>query len=234
MKVGGIRMKILFVGNSHTYMNDMPEMVRINSSEKLEVTMLARPAITFHDHLESMELQFALKQGYDFVIFQQAAHEPCPSKEATLHDAKALIELARSCGVMPYIMIPWSQRNYDDDFKTTKDIYHQVMMDNLVDGIPVGYVINRLSHQNPELELFQSDNHHLTSLGSYLESITILNTIFFETKFPGKLIYPNQSSFEEHQLDERLIDFLTKEVVHIVERFKSNYCVCGKREILDD
>ena len=43
MKVGGIRMKILFVGNSHTYMNDMPEMVRINSSEKLEVTMLARP-----------------------------------------------------------------------------------------------------------------------------------------------------------------------------------------------
>ena len=51
MKVGGIRMKILFVGNSHTYMNDMPEMVRINSSEKLEVTMLARPAITFHDHL---------------------------------------------------------------------------------------------------------------------------------------------------------------------------------------
>lgn len=96
MKVGGIRMKILFVGNSHTYMNDMPEMVRINSSEKLEVTMLARPAITFHDHLESMELQFALKQGYDFVIFQQAAHEPCPSKEATLHDAKALIELARS------------------------------------------------------------------------------------------------------------------------------------------
>ncbi|MEI3292655.1 MAG: hypothetical protein V8R63_04105 [Thomasclavelia ramosa] len=34
-------MKILFVGNSHTYMNDMPEMVRINSSEKLEVTTLA-------------------------------------------------------------------------------------------------------------------------------------------------------------------------------------------------
>ena len=48
-----------------------PEMVRINSSEKLEVTMLARPAITFHDHLESMELQFALKQGYDFVFFNR-------------------------------------------------------------------------------------------------------------------------------------------------------------------
>ena len=71
MKVGGIRMKILFVGNSHTYMNDMPEMVRINSSEKLEVTMLARPAITFHDHLESMELQFALNKDMILLFFNR-------------------------------------------------------------------------------------------------------------------------------------------------------------------
>ena len=70
----------------------MPEMVRINSSEKLEVTMLARPAITFHDHLESNGTTVRFKNK-DMILLFFNRHEPCPSKEATLYDAKALIEL---------------------------------------------------------------------------------------------------------------------------------------------
>lgn len=227
-------MKLLFVGNSHTYVNDMPEMVRINSTEKLEVTMLARPAITFQEHLESMELQFALKQDYDIVIFQQAAHFPCPSKEQTLQDAKSLIELARNCGVMPYIMIPWAIKGHDSDFRVIKDIYHQVMMDNLVDGIPVGYVIDSLNRSYPNLELFQKDHQHLSLIGSYVESIVVLNTIFFQAEFSGTLINFESTKFEYQYLNQDLNQLLTTEVKQIVERFKNNYCLCGARELLND
>lgn len=227
-------MKVLFVGNSHTYMNDMPEMVRINSNEQLEVTMLARPAITFHDHLESMELQFALKQDYDIVVFQQAAHYPCPSKEETLEDAKKLIALARNCGVLPYIMIPWAQKGHDEDFKVIKDIYHTVMMDNMVDGIPVGYIIDNLNRNYSKLELFQDDQQHLSLIGSYIESIVILNTIFFQKEFSGSLVNYESTCFEYQQLNPDLTSLLTVEIKRLVERFRNNYCVCGKRCLLDD
>lgn len=227
-------MKVLFVGNSHTYMNDMPEMVRINSSGPLEVTMLARPAVTFHDHLESMELQFALKQDYDIVVFQQAAHYPCPSKEETLEDAKKLVALARNCGVLPYIMIPWAQKDHAEDFKVIKDIYHTVMMDNMVDGIPVGYIIDNLNRNYPKLELFQDDQQHLSVIGSYIESIVILNTIFFQEEFSGSLIDYKQTAFEYQQLNSDLTSLLSVEIKHLVDLFRSNYCVCGKRCLLDD
>ena len=227
-------MKILMVGNSHTYMNDMPEMVRINSDEEIEVTMLARPYVTFRDHLASRELQFALKQDYDIVVFQQAAHVPCPSKEETLQDAKILIELARSCGVMPYLMIPWAPKGQDDDFKVIKDIYHQVMMDNYVDGIPVGYVIDSLTKNYPKLELFQADRQHLSVLGSYVESMVILKTVLMQTTFGGRLVNDHYGKFEYVQLNQELTELLSREVNDVTKRFNENYCVCGKRCILDD
>lgn len=214
-------MKILFVGAA----NRVLEMTRINSSEELEMISLSNPLNNFHDLLGSTELCTKLKEA-DFVIFQQTNHNIY--SDMLLNDAKALIKLARSYGSVPYIIIPNGQRN-TDDFNNIKEIYHQIMMDNLVDGIPVGYVINDISKNNRELELYETNNT-LSLIGDYLVSVVILCTIFFAIEFPGKLF----DQIQYTQLDEKLNAYLINEMTQIVAKFKNNYCVCGKRELLDD
>ena len=78
-------MRVLFVGNSHTYFNDMPAlfaaMCERLCGEKPDVTMLAfsgRP-LSWHRE-EYFSLRFALLYGrYDYCVLQQQAH-PSPTR----------------------------------------------------------------------------------------------------------------------------------------------------------
>ena len=85
-------MKVLFLGNSHTFFNDMPQIFKNICAEKgkdVEVGMLAHPGVTYGWHYNQFtDLRFALLWGgYDYIVMQQAAHSPCPEKEETLTDA---------------------------------------------------------------------------------------------------------------------------------------------------
>ena len=54
-------MRILFIGNSHTYFNDMPhlcaELLRA-AGKDVEVTMLTRGGETLHGHILSEQTRF--------------------------------------------------------------------------------------------------------------------------------------------------------------------------------
>jgi len=81
-------MKVLFVGNSHTYVNDMPELfarfAEKTTGVKPEVVMLAYPGRDYDWHFrEYASLRFNLMYGgYDYCVLQQAAH-PYPPIETT-------------------------------------------------------------------------------------------------------------------------------------------------------
>ena len=77
-------MKVLFIGNSHTFYNDMPQIFKNICDEKgkdVEVAMQAFGGKTYGWHYGQMtELRFALLHGgFDYIVMQQAAHSPCPS-----------------------------------------------------------------------------------------------------------------------------------------------------------
>ena len=79
-------MRVLFVGNSHTYFNDMPaqfaRMVRELTGRKPEVEMLAYSGRSLSWHREEyFALRFALlRGGFDYCVLQQQAH-PFPGEE---------------------------------------------------------------------------------------------------------------------------------------------------------
>lgn len=77
--------RVLFIGNSLTYYNDVPELVyqisRFEGSSKaLEVEMLAAAGATIAQHLASGNLQRHLADGkYAYVVFQEMGGWPiCP------------------------------------------------------------------------------------------------------------------------------------------------------------
>ena len=122
-------MKVLFLGNSHTFYNDMPQIFADICKERgkdVEVAMQAHPGVTYGWHYQQLtELRFALIHGgFDYMVMQQAAHSPCPSKEETLEDAGRIIALARQCGVIPIQTMPWAEKRDPDHQKGMYDILH--------------------------------------------------------------------------------------------------------------
>lgn len=141
--------KILFLGNSHTYFNDMPELFRRMCEEggfcQAEVSMLAFPSVTYEYHLQQeTSLRFALVYGnYDILIMQQAAHSPCPSKEETLWDGGKIIRQARRCHTIPMQILPWAEEYRPEHQEEINSIYRELSEKEDVTLIPVGTVLSR-------------------------------------------------------------------------------------------
>lgn len=102
-------MKILFIGNSHTYMNDMPELVREMienaTGEKCEVMMLAYSARSLKWHMgeEYFSERFNILHGkYDYCVIQEQAH-PMPEEVDTIEYSSRIIELCQKVNTVPAI-----------------------------------------------------------------------------------------------------------------------------------
>ena len=113
-------MKVLFIGNSHSYFNDMPrtfaDIYEELTGEKTDVTMLAYSwkDLEWHMSVEYFTARFnILYGGYDYCIIQQAAH-PFPGEETTLANAARIGELCDKAGVKKIVIQAWAEKIYPE------------------------------------------------------------------------------------------------------------------------
>ena len=89
-------MKVLFIGNSHTFVHYVPlrvmEYAR-KKNRKIEAVMLTHPGMGLDWHLEQSQTYFNVLYGdYDAIVLQHNAH-PFPGKRSLLNSGKKLIKL---------------------------------------------------------------------------------------------------------------------------------------------
>ncbi|MBR0473413.1 MAG: hypothetical protein IJJ19_00270 [Erysipelotrichaceae bacterium] len=166
-------MKVLFVGNSHTFFNDMPELfarfVEKTTGEKPEVVMLAYGGRDYKWHRkEYFAIRFNLMYGnYDYCVLQQAAH-PYPPKEETLEYGGMLIELCKKYGVKPVIYMTWAEKRFPENQQKMIDTCKQLAKEHDALLAPVGRVWQKVQQSHPEIELYFKDGEHAGPYGDFL------------------------------------------------------------------
>ena len=179
-------MKVLFLGNSHTYVNDMPELfarfAEITTGEKPEVVMLAYPGRDLDWHYkEYHSLRFNLMHGgYDYCVIQQAAH-PYPPIETTLKTGATIIDLCHRCGVKPVVYMTWAEKRFPENQQKMIDTCEKLAKDNNALLAPIGRVWQSVQQTRPDIELYYTDGEHASPDGSALAA-----RVIFETVFPDK------------------------------------------------
>lgn len=179
-------MKVLFLGNSHTFYNDMPQIFANICKEKgksVEVAMQAHPGVTYGWHYSQFtELRFALMYGgFDYMVMQQAAHSPCPSKEETIDDGMKIIDLARKCGVTPIPLMPWAEKRDPAHQKGMYDIYNTLSEKAGVKLSHAGEVFEDIFYNHPEIDMYWRDGEHASPYGSYAVALCAYAAIFGES-----------------------------------------------------
>lgn len=166
-------MKVLFLGNSHTFFNDMPELfarfAEKTTGEKPEVVMLAYSGRDLDWHRrEYFSLRFNLMYGgFDYCVIQQAAH-PYPPVEQTLETGADIIGLCHRCGVKPVVYMTWAEKRFPENQQKMIDTCEKLAGEHGALLAPIGRVWQSVQQARADIELYHTDGEHAGPYGDFL------------------------------------------------------------------
>lgn len=173
-------MRVLFIGNSHTYFNDMPQIFKQicqENSIEMEVTMLARGYKGLDYHAKEVQTRFNILYGnYDFVVLQHL--QSGFDKDVLYNSTKKLKEWINISGATPILYMTWSLKEEREKQNELCIGYREVGEKLNISVAPVGEVWWRFFDSYPEEILYFKDNKHASPLGSTLAAYTLFSSIF--------------------------------------------------------
>jgi hypothetical protein len=170
-------MKILFVGNSHTFFNDMPRtfacLWEAATGEKIFPMLICHPGMGFDYHVkEYFECRFDLLYGgFDYCIFQQKAH-PFAGTDQDLESGKRLAALARAGSVRPVFALTWAEQRFPEHQAEMNAFHERLCRETGALLSPVGLVWQRVLETRPDVPLYWQDGEHASVYGDYLIACT--------------------------------------------------------------
>ena len=174
------KLRILFIGNSHTYFNDMPEMVAEQFRKEqydCEVTMIAHGGWFLEQHVNEPDVRFNILYGhYDYVVLQEHAH-PFGPEEKFYGAVRQLNQWILEAGSKAVIYMTWAKK--DEEFNQERmTLAHEQIADEL--GMllaPVGKCWWEYMRSYPDIEMYYKDGQHASPDGSRFAAKYIWNAI---------------------------------------------------------
>ena len=176
-------LKVLFIGNSLTYTNNLPRTVAqlANSAgaQPCYCYSISYPNFALEDHYDSREAVTALEdEAWDFVVMQQGPSALPSSKEHLIAWAGVFDEMIDENGATPIMYGVWPQWDRDFDFPNVTDSYRSAA--TAIDGLfaPAGEAWQLAWAQDSTLPLYSGDGFHPSTMGTYLAALTIFQRIY--------------------------------------------------------
>lgn len=178
-------MRILMLGNSFTYYNDMPRLLAMMTG--WEIAAHTRGGAYLSEHLDpSAELGQktlpALKEEqWDYVVMQEQSRGPYEKREQFLESVRELCPLIRAAGAMPVLYSTWAYREgsqrladtglaYNDMLRMLSEGYRTAALEN---GALVANAGQAFAATKELLDLYAPDDYHPSLHGSLLAAMTI-------------------------------------------------------------
>jgi len=184
--------KILFIGNSRTYYNEMPYMVRdiadsAGAQYKVQATMHAPSGRSLKQHWQNSRVQSLLEERWDHVVIQEMSggHMSPKYQQEFIEYGQKLSSKAKRNSDMVSLFVGWpySSQIFKGD-KEVADEYHLVIQADhkklstiaKINSINVGEAWVRQLRKNPDQRL-QTDRNHPNIHGSYMPAMAVYKTL---------------------------------------------------------
>ena len=173
-------MKVLFIGNSHTYFNDMPHLFQEICKDNgitADVTMITHGGKGFDFHKDQEEVRFNILYGnYDYFVLQHSAHPFGPEK-VMFESAKAIDQFICQTKAQKVLYMTWSEKVNEAGQERMAKAYYDLGEMIHAKVAPVGLVWWDYRHKYPAEELYYTDGEHASKTGSLLAAATIFSVI---------------------------------------------------------
>ncbi|MCD8231020.1 MAG: SGNH/GDSL hydrolase family protein [Clostridiales bacterium] len=187
-------MRILMLGNSYIFTNDMPQILaEITGAEVVHHTRGgARLAEQLNPETKlGAKTQKALsEEHWDYVVLQEMSNAPVTTRKKFLQSAVTLCKQIHAAGAKPVLYLTWAYQkdgaqmkksgmDYDEMYQGLQDAYREAAAVGDALLADVGTVFYRQSvHQN----LYADDGSHPNEVGSRLAAEIIAEVIMDDYK----------------------------------------------------
>jgi hypothetical protein len=174
--------RVLFIGNSLTYFNDLPGTVaRLGRTADvlIYVQSVALPDFAVIDHASGMSNAVETIRGgdWDYVVLQQGPTTTPIGRDTLILAVRRLDPGIRAAGARSALFMVWPPAGNLDAFDAVRLSYQQAA--EAVDGLflPAGEAWRAAWAADPELPLYGADGFHPSELGTYLAALVIYEGI---------------------------------------------------------
>lgn len=185
---------VLFVGNSYTFVNNLPgtfAKLACSGGHLVRAEMIAYGGWTLADHVRSKETQRVLSNTrWDVVVLQEQSLIPAlegKRMDLMVPASRLLVGRIRAAGAKPVFFMTWGYRkgmpgeglgDYAEMQAKLADGYRAVARDVGAEVAPVGLAWQAALNRNPALDLWDRDGSHPTPAGTYLAACVFYAVIF--------------------------------------------------------
>ena len=194
--------KILFIGNSYTFFNNMPEEIFApiarSAGYEVEVSSITKGGERLSNHAKSdsvtgKKIEAALAStAYDAVILQEQSTLPIVDLDTVISAAKALDKKIKKSGAETFLYATYA-RKLGHPFLAEHSLTPKAMTERMFAAYntigeaigakvsPVVLAFGYIVENYPEIELYNADKLHPSYVGSALAAMVIFCTVFDET-----------------------------------------------------
>src|SRR5688500_5929345 len=174
---------ILFIGNSLTYFNDMPDIVAAISlgaedDPPMRVGMIAFGGFSLEDHWNQGDALDAIDTGdWDVVVLQQGPSTLPESRDHLVEWAGRFAERIRAAGAEPALYSVWPTDGTEAGYDATLASYRAAA--DAVDGmlIPAGEAWRAAQARDSTLNFTLGDGFHPSPLGSVVVAYAVWHAV---------------------------------------------------------
>ncbi|MCF7849239.1 MAG: hypothetical protein K9M45_10330 [Kiritimatiellales bacterium] len=196
------KLRILFIGNSYTYVQNMPEILRQMADDKgheLEIEQETPGGKNFEFHWNAGRAAEKMRTGnFDVVVFQNQSFEPVGDPDNMMEYGKLLAAEADKAGARKLFYltmaykdkVKWMNGDSDEAKRGVALLpemlgrltasYSKLARSTKSEVAPVGIAWKQAYDAVPGIELHRSDNSHPSETGAYLTALVFYATIYGE------------------------------------------------------
>lgn len=221
-------LKILFVGNSFTYFNNLPQMVAAMGASQ-GVPLFTRQSTVGGSSLEqhwkgekgTRTMEILASEDWDYVVMNNHSTSALKTPESFMEYGKKFAEKIKSMGAKPVFMMTWAYKSNPlmQDVITSK--YLALAAETDSEYVPCGPIFEKIRHNRPDMELFFDDKHP-SATGTYALALAFYK--FFSGRTVTKM--PERLTMLDHFGEKLYLVFMSDEdasfLQQLVEEFDFN------------
>lgn len=178
----GAAIRVLFIGNSLTYANDLPGLVaavaRAVGGPPISTRTVGFPNYSLEDHWNRGNALAAIDEGgWDYVVLQQGPSSLPESRAHLVHWSERFGERIRAAGATPVLYMVWPSSDRIAFFDAVRESYRAGAEAAAGEFVPAGEAWRAAWEEDPGLALYSGDGFHPSLTGSVLAAFTFYDRL---------------------------------------------------------
>jgi hypothetical protein len=176
-------LRILWIGNSYTYVNDLPRTLTLLSLAAGEnrvpaITTVLRGGQFLRGHMARKDMAALMAKGWDYVVLQDQSLAPIQQPDTVLHYGTQLGTMAKQAGAKVLLYVTWPRRDTPQTAGTILSVYTRLAQSLGATLVPVGPAWMAMRDEAPATDLYIEDGSHPSPIGTYIAASVFYGVLY--------------------------------------------------------